>query len=86
MIKNLFKALLVIIVFLAIFIPGHTRLEKLRERNQALEQELNKLKIDNQRLSQEKKRLELDPLYVEEVARRELEAAREGEVIYRFEE
>ena len=63
-------ALLILLFLLVIFIPGYSKLQKLRGVNQGLTEQLEKLKITNIKLAREIKKLKGDLLYVEEVARK----------------
>ena len=78
--------ILVVILFLllAIFIPGYSKLQKLKSLNQGLTKKLQKLKIENIQLIREAKKLTEDPLYLEKVAREKMGMSKKGEVIYKL--
>ncbi len=78
--------ILVVILFLllAIFIPGYSKLQKLKSTNQGLTKKLQKLKIENIQLTREVKKLKEDPLYLEKVARKKMGMSKKGEVIYKL--
>ena len=77
-------ALLILLFLLVIFIPGYSKLQKLRGVNQGLTEQLEKLKITNIKLAREIKKLKGDLLYVEEVARKKMGLTKKGEVIYKI--
>lgn len=70
-----------LVVFLLIlFLPGFTKLQELRDRNQELQAKIKKLNVENALLQQELNRLLNDPVYQEGVAREKLGVARKGEI------
>lgn len=77
-------AIIILIVLLAVFIPGYSRLQKLNNLNQDLTGRIEKLKIENTRLTEELDRLKQDPLYLEEIARKKMPLSKKGEVIYKI--
>ena len=77
-------AIVILLLLFAVFIPGYSKLQKLKSINQDLTKEIEKLKIENIQLTKEAKKLTEDPLYVEKVARKEMGMSKKGEVIYRI--
>ena len=71
-------------LFAGLFLPQLLQIQQLRERRRELQKEIVQLEAENTQLRQQTKLLENDPLYVERIARKKLGVAREGEVIYRF--
>lgn len=69
-----------------LFLPGFLHIQQLRERRQELQRDIERLQRENAQLRQETQLLKDDSLYIERVARKKLGVAREGEVIYRFNE
>lgn len=67
-------------LLLAIFLPGYTKLQELRDKNRQLEEKIKRLQVENQMLQHEFRRLENDPLYQEKVAREKMGVVRKGEV------
>ena len=65
---------------LAIFLPGYTKLQDLRDKNRELEVKIRKLKVDNVLLQEELKRIESDPIYQEKIAREKMGVVRKGEI------
>jgi cell division protein FtsB len=63
---------------------GFIHLYRVGKERQAYEQRIQKLKEKNQALFDEIQRLRTDPKYVEQVARKELGLVKENELIYRF--
>ena len=77
-------ALLALFLLLAIFIPGYSKLQKLKSINQGLTEQIKKLRIKNIELTGEVKKLEEDILYVEKIARKKMGVSKKGEVIYKI--
>ena len=70
--------------FAVLFLPQLLQIQQLRERRQELQKEIQRLEQENSQLRQETRLLKEDSLYIERVARKKLGVAREGEVIYHF--
>ena len=84
--KKLFYFLGAVLVILVIFLPGHTKLQELKDKTQQLQAKIDTISIENERLKSELLRMQEDPVYQEEVIRNKLGVVRKGEVIYRIEE
>ena len=83
--KFLYIRLIILsLVLVAIFLPGLSRLQELREKNAKLEKEIEELKESGRRLIEERQRLENDPVYVEGIARERLGLIGEGEIVYKI--
>ena len=76
--------LLGIFVILIIFLPGYSKLQKLKEKNRLLNSEIEKLDKENRDLAQQINRLETDPFYVERKARDKMGIGKRGEVRYKI--
>lgn len=72
-------------IFIAIFLPGFSRLRELKKRNRNLEERIEMLKKANRELQEEKDQLENDPTYVEKIAREKLKLIRKGEIVLKDE-
>jgi len=70
----------VTVLLLAIFLPGYTKLQELRDRNSDLKVKIRQLDAENALLQQELKRLENDPVYQEKIARDKMGIVRKGEI------
>ena len=79
--KNL--VVLVVIGLLIIFLPGFSRLQKLRAKNKSLNNEITRLTQENQDLEKQIELLETDPFYIEKKARDKLGIGKEGEIRYK---
>ena len=79
--KRLIYISIVVIVFIAMFIPGFSKLQELKEKNRNLERRIEVLTRANIELDKEKRKLENDPGYAEKVAREKLGMARKNEII-----
>ena len=70
------------LVFIAaIFLPGFSKLQQLREEKRNLERRIEILIKTNEELRKEKEKLETDPSYVEKIAREKLGMAGKDEII-----
>ena len=74
---------LVAIGLLIIFLPGFSRLQKLRSKNKSLNDEIVRLQEENQDLEKQIELLETDPFYIEKKARDKLGIGKEGEIRYK---
>ena len=68
------------ILLLAIFLPGFTKLQELRDKNRDLTIKIRRLNIENALLEQESKLIEKDPVYQERIARDRMGIVRKGEI------
>jgi cell division protein FtsB len=83
--KRIFWFLGILFVILAIFLPGYTKLQELKDRNRDLEARIKEIKVKNALLESEILRIQQDPVYQEEIIREKLGVVRKGEVIYKIE-
>ncbi len=70
----------VLFFLLIIFLPGYTKLQELRDKNNDLETKIKYLNVENALLQQELKRIESDPIYQEKIARAKMGVVRKGEI------
>jgi cell division protein FtsB len=63
-----------------LFLPGYTKLQELRDKNQALAVKIKHLNIENALLQQELLRINNDPVYQEQIAREKMGVVRKGEI------
>ncbi|HLE41398.1 MAG TPA: septum formation initiator family protein [Nitrospirota bacterium] len=88
--KLLFAAMIPVgAYFLVTFVFGEMGLVKyyrMKAQYQALTQEIAELKQDNIRLMREVRALKTDPVYIEKLARDKLGLARNGEVVYYYDD
>lgn len=80
LLKKTFWIFGVVLLLLAIFLPGYTKLQELRDRTKDLESKMRRLIVENYLLQQELKRIETDPVYQEKIAREKMGVVRKGEV------
>jgi len=83
--KKLIYLLLMIGVFIAVFLPGFSKLRALKKRNENLERRIEILAKTNKDLKSQIEKLENDPTYAEKVAREKLGMTRKGEIILKQE-
>ena len=79
--KKLIYILIGIAIVVAIYFPGFSKLQELREENRNLEKRIEVLTKTNLELEKEKNRLENDPAYIEKIAREKLGMAKKDEII-----
>ena len=79
--KKLICTVVIIAIIVAVFLPGFSKLQQLKEANRDLESRIEILMRTNEELKKEKERLENDPSYVEKIAREKLGMARKDEII-----
>ena len=82
--KKIIIISIAILLFIAVYLPGFSRLQRLKDENKDLERKISELKVKNDQLKEEVYRLETDPTYVESVAREKLKKTKEGEIIYKI--
>tara|TARA_B100000315_G_C14442639_1_gene525403 strand:- start:146 stop:409 length:264 start_codon:yes stop_codon:yes gene_type:complete len=81
--KKLILSGVIVAILIAIYFPGLSILQQMKERNETLKKEIEKLEKMNEELEREINRLNTDPIYVESIAREKLKKARKGEIIYK---
>jgi len=81
--RKRYLLLLACVGLLAIYLPGYSRLQYLKTKNEQLESRIRDLESANRALEVEKYRLEHDPEYIERVARDRLGVVKEGEIIFK---
>jgi|SRR3990172_5982204 len=77
------------VYFLVTFVFGEMGLVKyyrMKAQYQAITREIAELKQDNTRLMREVRALKTDPAYMEKLARDKLGLARNGEIVYYYDE
>ena len=81
------KIILYVLGFLTIlfvvFLPGHSKLQKLREENEQYQKRIELIEGHNEQLKKELSKMREDPVYVEKKAREKLGIVKKGEIIYR---
>lgn len=70
----------VVLLLLILFLPGFTKLQELKDKNQDLEARIQELNRENSLLQEELERVLHDPLYQEEIARDKMGVVRKGEI------
>ena len=69
------------VIIIAVYLPGFSKLQELKEENRNLEERIEILTRANEELRKEKEKLESDPTYIEKIAREKLGMARKNEII-----
>jgi cell division protein FtsB len=80
MLKRAFWIFAIAVLLLALFLPGYTKLQELRDKNRDLQTKIKRLVIENSLLQQELQRIASDPNYQERIAREKMGVVRKGEV------
>lgn len=75
--------LLVVTVLCVVFLPGYSRLNKIRESNDELRKRIALLEQRNEEMKKELLRMKEDPVYLEGKARNKLGIVKKGEVVYK---
>ncbi len=75
-----------IIISFLFYDIGFIKYVKMRGEYNRVSADINRLREENNKLRDEVKSLKTDPDYIEAYAREKLGLAREGEIIYRFED
>jgi cell division protein FtsB len=70
----------IVILLLIVFLPGHTKVQELRDTNRDLEVKIKKLYKENILLQEELKLIEEDKVYQEKRVREKMGLVRPGEV------
>jgi len=81
--KIVFYVLGSLMFLCVVFLPGHSRLQKLREENELHLKRIELLEERNEQLKEELVQMKEDPVYVERKAREKLGIVKKGEIIYR---
>ncbi|MDD5596006.1 MAG: septum formation initiator family protein, partial [Candidatus Omnitrophica bacterium] len=68
------------VFLLILFLPGYTKLQELKDRNNDLEGKIKRLAIENALLQEELRKVENDPVYQEKIAREKMGVVRKGEI------
>ncbi|MBL7070198.1 MAG: septum formation initiator family protein [Candidatus Omnitrophica bacterium] len=80
MLKKAFGLFGISVILLAIFLPGYSKLQELKERNSELSVKIKRLTVENALLQEELKKIDSDPLHQEKIAREKLGVVRKGEI------
>jgi cell division protein FtsB len=80
MLKKAFWIFAAAVAALALFLPGYTKLQDLRDKSRDLQDKIKRLSVENALLDQELKRIASDPLYQERIAREKMGVVRKGEI------
>jgi len=70
-------------IFIVIFLPGFSELQKLREENRDSQKRMEILVHHNEVLKEEIQRMKQDPDYMEKKAREKLGIVKKGEIVYK---
>ncbi|UCD55043.1 MAG: septum formation initiator family protein [Candidatus Omnitrophota bacterium] len=79
--RIIYIAITGIFIIATVFLPGFSKLQKLREKNRNLKRRIEILTRANEELNKEKEKLENDPSYIEKVAREKLGMTRKDEIV-----
>jgi len=81
--RIIFYVLGVGIILSVVFLPGYSKLEKLREENRNYLKRIELLENQNEKLKEEMTSMKDDPVYIEKKAREKLGIIKKGEIIYK---
>ena len=68
------------VLLLALFLPGYTKIQELRDKNRDIAEKNRRLAIENKLLQTELERLEKDALYQEKILREKMGVVRKDEI------
>ena len=71
------------LILVAIFLPGFSRLRRVREQEKKVQEENERLRRINAELEEKIRRLKEDPVYIEGAARDKMGIVKEGEIVYK---
>jgi len=77
----IFIALIIAIVAFFVYLPGYTRIKRLRMEDERIKRNIADLKHEISRLKSDMNRLESDPSIWEGLARKNLGAVKKGEIL-----
>ena len=73
----------ILAVVAIVFLPGYSKMQKLREKNEEYLKRIELLEVNNDELKNELFKMEQDPEYLEKRAREKLGIVKEGEILYK---
>ena len=82
----LFLSIILLLIISFTFLPKYTKIRELSEEGNALSRKIEEEKEEINRLRQDLDSLDKDPFYLEKVAREQLGAVKEDEVVIHIEE
>ena len=85
MAKKRLIATAIAVLMVAVFLPGFSKLQELREENRNLERRIEVLTRVIEELDERQEKLKNDLTYVEKVARDKLGMVRKGEIVIKDE-
>lgn len=71
----------ILFVFLTVYFPHYTKLNKLKQANCQLRRRINELKVEIEDLEKKVKREGENSVFLEKFVRNELDVAKEGEIV-----
>jgi len=80
--KIAFYFFLCAVILIAVFLPGFSELQKIRDENEQFKKRIKLLEEHNDKLKHELVKLREDPVYIEKKAREKLGVVKKGEIIY----
>jgi cell division protein FtsB len=78
--------LVIVLIISFTFLPKYTTIRELTEENEALSKRIDEVKKEIQTLKEDLTHLKEDPFYLEKIARDQLGAAKDNEVVIKIEE
>ena len=81
--KVIIKTAILVVLIVVLFLPGFSKLQRLKEENNQLKKRIAFLSEYNDVLREKVKKLENDPNYVEKRAREKLGIVKKGEIVYK---
>lgn len=81
LIKVILIFIAILFVFLTLYFPHYTKLNKLKQANCQVRRRINELKVEIEDLEKKIKREREDSVFLEKFVRNELNSAKQGEIV-----
>lgn len=79
--RLLFVVVVLSVIAFFIYLPNYTKIKKLREKNAQLKTQIHDLKQETEKLQQDIEKVESDSFIWENLARKNIGAVRNGEIV-----
>jgi cell division protein FtsB len=79
-------SLLILVIISFTFLPKYTTIRELTEENELLSKRMDEVKQEIKTLKEDLEHLKEDPFYLEKIAREQLGAVKDNEVVIKIEE
>ncbi len=84
MLRKAYWLFAIAVLVFAVFLPGYTKLQDLKQKNLEFSEKVRQLEKENQVLGKRIESLQNDPVTLEKVAREKMGVVRKGEIVYKI--